>query len=144
MKLSLYLSYSILIIYIYIHITAPVDFIDSMDEKNYITTSLPKPMGIVFEENDSEFGGIFALEITDGSNAEADGAVRPGDQLVAVGSTKVSGLAFEEALGTIIDSPDEKTKLEDLVLLCSNCHRMVHRSKPWLSIEGLKRIIKIH
>ena len=90
---------------------APVDFIDSMDEKNYITTSLPKPMGIVFEENDSEFGGIFALEITDGSNAEADGAVRPGDQLVAVGSTKVSGLAFEEALGTIIDSSDEKTKL---------------------------------
>lgn len=94
-----------------IYVTAPVDFIDSMDEKNYIITSLPKPMGIVFEENDSEFGGIFVLEITDGSNAEADGSVRPGDQLVAVGSTKVSGLAFEEALGTIIDSPDEKTKL---------------------------------
>lgn len=82
-----------------------------MDEKNYIITSLPKPMGIVFEENDTEFGGIFALEISEGSNAEADGTVRPGDQLVAVGSTKVSGLAFEEALGTIIDSPDEKTKL---------------------------------
>ena len=97
---------------IHIHtLTAPVDFIDSMDEKNYIITSLPKPMGIVFEENDSEFGGIFVLEISDGSNAETDGTVRPGDQLVAVGSTKVSGLAFEEALGTIIDSPDEKTKL---------------------------------
>ena len=41
-------------------------------------------------------------------------------------------------------SPDEKTKLEDLVLLSSNCHRMVHRSKPWLSIEELKRIIKMH
>ncbi len=27
-----------------------------MDEKNYVTVSLPKPMGIVFEENDSEFG----------------------------------------------------------------------------------------
>jgi len=82
-----------------------------MDEKNYIIISLPKPMGIVFEENDSEFGGIFALEISDGSNAQTDGTVRPGDQLVAVGSTKVSGLAFEEALGTIIDCPDEKTKL---------------------------------
>ena len=91
--------------------TAPVDFIDSMDEKNYVTVTLPKPMGIVFEENDSEFGGIFALEISEGSNAETDGTIRPGDQLVAVGSKKVSGLAFEDALGTIIDSTDEKTKL---------------------------------
>eukprot|EP00573_Skeletonema_grethae_P005177 CAMPEP_0201699500 /NCGR_PEP_ID=MMETSP0578-20130828/24221_1 /ASSEMBLY_ACC=CAM_ASM_000663 /TAXON_ID=267565 /ORGANISM="Skeletonema grethea, Strain CCMP 1804" /LENGTH=169 /DNA_ID=CAMNT_0048186283 /DNA_START=105 /DNA_END=611 /DNA_ORIENTATION=- len=90
---------------------APADFIDSMDEKNYVTVSLPKPMGIVFEENDSEFGGIFVLEISEGSNAETEGTVRPGDQLVAVGTSKVSGLAFEEALGTIIDSPDEKTKL---------------------------------
>mmetsp|Transcript_10 Transcript_10/g.16 ORF Transcript_10/g.16 Transcript_10/m.16 type:complete len:204 (-) Transcript_10:108-719(-) len=90
---------------------APVDFIDSMDEKNYISVSLPKPMGIVFEENDSDFGGIFVLEISEGSNAETEGTVRPGDQLVAVGTTKVSGLAFEEALGTIIDSTDEQTKL---------------------------------
>ncbi len=82
-----------------------------MDEKNYISVSLPKPMGIVFEENDSDFGGIFVLEISEGSNAETEGTVRPGDQLVAVGTTKVSGLAFEEALGTIIDSTDEKTKL---------------------------------
>lgn len=40
--------------------------------------------------------------------------------------------------------PGEKTKLDDLVLLCSNCHRMVHRSKPWLSLEDLKSIIKEH
>lgn len=91
--------------------TAPVDFIDSMDEKNYVTVSLPKPMGIVFEENDSEFGGIFVLEISEGSAAETEGTIRPGDQLVAVGTSKVSGLAFEEALGTIIDSQEEKTKL---------------------------------
>ena len=82
-----------------------------MDEKNYVTVSLPKPMGIVFEENDSEFGGIFVLEISEGSAAETEGTIRPGDQLVAVGTSKVSGLAFEEALGTIIDSQEEKTKL---------------------------------
>lgn len=40
--------------------------------------------------------------------------------------------------------PGEKTKLDDLVLLCSNCHRIVHRSKPWLSLEELKILIKKH
>lgn len=90
---------------------APVDFIDSMDTNNYVTTSLTKPMGIVFEENDAEFGGIFILEINEGSSAEVDGSVRPGDQLVSVGGKKVTGLQFEEALGTIIDSAEEKIEL---------------------------------
>jgi hypothetical protein len=82
-----------------------------MDTKNYVSTYLTKPMGIVFEENDSEFGGIFVLEITEGSSAESDGTIRPGDQLVAVGGTKVSGMQFEEALGKIIDSKEEKVGL---------------------------------
>jgi len=30
------------------------------------------------------------------------------------------------------------TKSEDLTLLCSNCHRMIHRKKRWLSIEELR------
>lgn len=90
---------------------APVDFVDSMDTTNYITASLPKPMGIVFEENDASTGGIFVLEVSEGSNAESDGTVRPGDQLVSVGSKKVSGLQFEEALGTIIDSTEATVKL---------------------------------
>jgi len=90
---------------------APEDFIDSMDASNYVATSLPKPMGIVFEENDASTGGIFVLEISEGSSAEEDGTIRPGDQLVSVGSKKVSGLQFEEALGSIIDSAEERTKL---------------------------------
>ena len=82
-----------------------------MDTKNYVATRLSKPMGIVFEENDSEFGGIFVLEITEGSSAESDGTVRPGDQLVSVGDAKVSGLQFEDALAKIIESKEEKVKL---------------------------------
>lgn len=31
-----------------------------------------------------------------------------------------------------------KTRIEDLALVCSNCHRMLHRKRPWLSIEELK------
>ena len=33
-----------------------------------------------------------------------------------------------------------KTSISDLVLICSNCHRMIHRKKPWLSIDELKEL----
>ena len=36
---------------------------------------------------------------------------------------------------------NEKTKLVDLILLCSNCHRMVHRKNPWLNLEELTELI---
>jgi len=87
------------------------DFIDSMDGENYVTATLIKPMGIVFEENDSDVGGIFALDVSEGSNAETDGTIKPGDQLVSVGGTKVTGLPFEEALGTVIDNTDSEIKM---------------------------------
>jgi 5-methylcytosine-specific restriction protein A len=32
-------------------------------------------------------------------------------------------------------SPRDKTRLEDWVLLCSNCHRMIHARRPWLTVE---------
>jgi 5-methylcytosine-specific restriction protein A len=38
------------------------------------------------------------------------------------------------------DEP-QKTKLSDLALLCSNCHRIVHRRKPWLTINELKNLL---
>ncbi len=37
-----------------------------------------------------------------------------------------------------------ETKLEDLAIICSNCHRIIHRQNPMLTIEGLaKQIQKI-
>lgn len=33
------------------------------------------------------------------------------------------------------------TKLADLALICANCHRMIHRSKPWLSVEELADLV---
>lgn len=32
----------------------------------------------------------------------------------------------------------ETTKLADLVLLCANCHRMVHAARPWWSVQELR------
>ena len=33
------------------------------------------------------------------------------------------------------------TRVGDLILLCANCHRMIHRRKPWLSTDDLTRLI---
>ncbi|MCV7223643.1 HNH endonuclease [Mycolicibacterium elephantis] len=38
-------------------------------------------------------------------------------------------------------SGETKTKLSDLILLCANCHRMVHRSAPWLTPDELRGLL---
>lgn len=52
------------------------------------------------------------------------------------------GDGFIEAHHTIPVSQlgeNATTKVEDLAMVCSNCHRMLHRT-PWLSIEGLRAL----
>ena len=39
-------------------------------------------------------------------------------------------------------APGEKTRIEDLVLLCANCHRIVHAKSEWLSMVELRSIIR--
>lgn len=54
------------------------------------------------------------------------------------------GQGFIECHHTIpVNTLEEgaKTKLNDLVLLCSNCHRMVHAKAPWLTVEELKLLL---
>jgi len=92
-------------------IATPLDFIDSMDEKNYVGVALAKPMGIVFEENDSEYGGIFVQSVTEEGAAAKNGQVESGDQLVTVGTKNVSGLDFDDALAAIIESEGDTTNL---------------------------------
>ncbi|MBP6023537.1 HNH endonuclease [Ferruginibacter sp.] len=33
-------------------------------------------------------------------------------------------------------------RIEDLAMVCSNCHRMLHRKRPWLSINDVGKLIK--
>jgi len=35
-----------------------------------------------------------------------------------------------------------KTKIEDISLLCSNCHKMIHRSNPMKTVGDLKEMVK--
>lgn len=34
---------------------------------------------------------------------------------------------------------NEETTLDDLAILCANCHRMIHRQKPWMTLLELRR-----
>lgn len=35
-----------------------------------------------------------------------------------------------------------QAKVEDLALVCSNCHRMLHRKRPWTKIDTLKELLE--
>ena len=34
------------------------------------------------------------------------------------------------------------TKMDEIALVCANCHKMIHRFRPWLKMEQLRIIIK--
>ncbi|MDR0930752.1 MAG: HNH endonuclease [Clostridiales bacterium] len=36
----------------------------------------------------------------------------------------------------------ERTNIDDIVMLCSNCHSMIHRKKPWLTKDELNELIQ--
>ncbi|VXC97875.1 conserved hypothetical protein [Oceanicaulis sp. 350] len=56
------------------------------------------------------------------------------------------GEGFIEAHHTVplseADAEGRKTRTADLALLCSNCHRMIHRCRPWLSMSELKALVR--
>ena len=71
-------------------------------------------------------------------------------------SCEACGFDFSEAYGIrgegVIEAhhnkplhtlnPQTKTTLNDLTLLCANCHRIVHAKSPWLTLEELKATIQ--
>ena len=34
-----------------------------------------------------------------------------------------------------------RTQIKDLALICSNCHRMIHRTRQWLTVEDLHAVV---
>lgn len=39
---------------------------------------------------------------------------------------------------------ETEMRIEDLTPLCSNCHRMIHRRRPWLTVQQLKDVFALH
>jgi hypothetical protein len=86
--------------------------VDPMDETNYIISHLSRPMGILFEENyEQKYGGAFVTEINEGCSAAANGSICRGDQLIAIGDKRVSGLDFDDVIKLIHDSSETEIKL---------------------------------
>jgi len=68
---------------------------------------------------------------------------------------EVCGFDFAETYGALGDSYIEahhripfaelndvvETAVADLAMVCANCHRMLHRTKPWLTIDELKVLL---
>lgn len=69
---------------------------------------------------------------------------------------EVCGFDFKEVYGELGDGfieahhtvpvceldENNETRKEDIILVCSNCHSMLHRKRPWLGVEEIKDIIK--
>lgn len=36
---------------------------------------------------------------------------------------------------------ERTTRLDDLSLICSNCHRMIHRNRPWLTVDQVRELV---
>ena len=50
-----------------------------------------------------------------------------------------AGFCEVHHLRPLADADGEiKTRLDDLEVVCSNCHRMIHRSRPFLTPEQLR------
>jgi predicted HNH restriction endonuclease len=67
----------------------------------------------------------------------------------------VCGFSFRERYGDLGDGyieahhtvaisllkKETPTKVNDIALVCSNCHRMLHRKRPWLGMSELRLLI---
>ena len=70
---------------------------------------------------------------------------------------EVCGFDFEEAYGEIGKgfaechhrkplselTTSKTTRLKDLAIVCANCHRMLHRARPWKTVEELKELFEL-
>ena len=72
-----------------------------------VRVSLPKPMGLIFEENDPKLGGIYVCEIAEEGSAAAAGKLMEGDQLLSVNGQKATGLGFDACMDMLKAADDQ-------------------------------------
>lgn len=112
----------------------PIEPMDPMDVNSYISVCLSKPIGILFEENIPEYGGVYIANINKGCSAAADGSIRRGYQLIAVGDKRVSGLDFDEA---VIKPIVDKVEADVMLVFFKGTAESLYGSTSLVSEEWL-------
>ncbi|CAM9776927.1 unnamed protein product [Chrysoparadoxa australica] len=78
------------------------------EEGTKYSTSLTKPLGIVFQEADPRWeGGLVVRELVDGGNAAQDGKIQQGDHLLAVNGQAVGRSDFDQVMSVIKGASEE-------------------------------------
>lgn len=57
------------------------------------------------------------------------------------------GMSYIEAhhmqpLSELGENEVQNTQVEDFAMVCANCHRMLHRKRPWATIDDIRKLIK--
>lgn len=90
----------------------------------------PKVIRLAKEKFKKDHGGCLFCEICGFDFYERYGVI--GEDFIEGHHTiPVSELAEEQV-----------TKIEDIAIVCSNCHRMLHSKRPWLTKEKLWELLK--
>ena len=95
--------------------------------KGVYEVSLPKPLGIVFEEIESG-RGLYVKELVEGGYAAQSGLIQPGDVLVGMTAVKIVGAKYErriiparkfdfDTMVGAVTSNDPKWGCNDVVLM---------------------------
>jgi 5-methylcytosine-specific restriction protein A len=122
------------------------------------STDVPRPTG--YEEDDEEFEEGRVLTRLHKIRERSPSVIKKkkADVLKKTGKLECEacGFDFHKFYGDIGQGVAEchhtrpvselkkgdKTKLSDLSILCANCHRIIHKSKPMFSVKQLRKEIK--
>lgn len=68
------------------------------------TVTLPKPLGIILEERDSDKDGVQVSSLAPGGAADQQGSIVPGDVLVQINENSVQNSDFDSIMDLLIDA----------------------------------------
>ena len=124
-------------------------------------TEIPEPEKVVAEEDDEfafpEGKEIFRIHKSKERNRELIKAAKEirlqTDEKLCC---QVCGFSFIDKYGELGEgfieahhlfpiselTEETVTKIDDLALVCSNCHCMLHRRRPWLTLDELKTLVQ--
>lgn len=129
------------------------------EDKEPIVREQPQAEPFIAEEDDElafpEGKEIFRLHKSKERNRELIKAAKQKRlQIDEKLCCQVCGFSFADSYGELGEgfieahhlfpisqlTEETETKIDDLALVCSNCHRMLHRRRPWLTLDELKTI----